>query len=255
MPRLKGFGAVLGDYQIVTNTPSHIQTKEKYKANPDCPDCGGIGWIHPLDELGNVVYSLREPCKAKGCLADSYKAYKQHPDQMQSHGVVQMQTFDNFLLRPGSRDAYKAAQALADGTAKYIWLLIYGGTGNGKTHLCYAITKMLIERGMNSAEMVASAELFSKLRKGVETKEDVLQFYKDVPALIIDDWGVGYGTNFEEARFDELMAYRYEHFMVTVLTTNKELKDLPERVRSRFEDKLRSLIVLNKSGDYRKVAR
>lgn len=233
----------------MTGTQNPTLIKEKYRANPECKVCDGIGWLLP-----NGTFSTPIHCTAKGCMAESYNDYKKHPDQMKSHGVVQMQTFDNFVLSPGCRPAYKAAKDLANGQAPYIWLLIYGGTGNGKTHLCYAMTKTLIERGLN-AEMVASAELFSKIRKGIETKEDVLQHFKDVPALIIDDWGVGYGSEFEKARFDEVMAYRYEHYMVTVMTTNKDLKDIPERVRSRFEDKLMSLIVLNKSSDYRKVAR
>jgi len=251
MPTLPGIGAILGNYQIVTQDiqdPTRI--KEKYSANPGCVRCNGTGWVYIYP--GN--YKEIEHCTAKGCMAESYEKWRKNPERMQSHGVVQVQSFDNFVLSPKNKPAYKAAKSLAYGEAPFIWLLIYGGTGNGKTHLCYAITKTLIERGL-TAKMIASAELFAEIRKGIETKEDVMKHYKDIPALIIDDWGVGYGTEFEKARFDELLAYRYEHYMVTVLTTNKDLPNLPERVRSRFEDKLKSLIIFNEAGDYRKVAR
>ena len=250
--------SVLGNYQIVTTTQTQTNSKERYSANPDCLRCKGIGWL--LD-FGDAV-----PCPEKGCMLESYQAYKKDPANFKARGVIQDQTFDNFIkiYKPvsennktkGNVNAFEACKALANGDAPYIWLLVYGGTGNGKTHLCYATTRAMLSRGME-AEMIASAELFSKIRQGIDSHESdhIIQHYKDIYALVIDDWGVGYGSDFERARFDEIMASRYENARVTVVTTNKDIIEIPERVRSRFEDISRSKIILNMAGDYRKVSR
>ena len=202
-------------------------------------------------DSGDVV-----PCPEKGCMAESYRDYKRDPMNFKSRGVIQDQTFANFVKVQGSANAFNASKSLANGEAPFIWLLIYGGTGNGKSHLCYAMTRLMLLRGMQ-AEMIASAELFSKIRQGIDSHESdqIIKQYKDIYALVSDDWGVGYGSDFEKARFDEIMASRYENARVTVLTTNKDITEIPERVRSRFEDISRSKIILNKSGDYRKVSR
>lgn len=218
--------------------------------------CNGLGWVHPLDSLGNISYANVNHCTENGCMADSYRAYRNGTPFIRSRGVIQNRTFDDFVKRKGTEEAFKHSKALANGDAPFIWLLIYGGTGNGKTHLCYAITQRLLERGVE-AEMIASAELFSKIRQGIEshTSDEAMQHYKDVYALILDDWGVGYGTDFERARFDEIMASRYENYRVTVLTTNKDITEIPERVASRFQDKARAKVCWNKADDYRKVSR
>ena len=103
--------------------------------------------------------------------------------------MIQDQSFENFVKVPGSHKSFDACKALANGDAPFIWLLIYGGTGNGKTHLCYATTKTMLERGVE-AEMIASAELFSKIRQGISNNESdkIIQHYKDMYALVIDDW-------------------------------------------------------------------
>lgn len=167
---------------------------------------------------------------------------------------VQRQTFENFQPMPGTEKAFKAAQSLALGSANFIWLLIYGEPGNGKTHLCNAIVKEVRARGLD-VRMVLAANLFSLLREAIESKKaDVLlRQFKDIFFLAIDDYGVEYGSDWEMAKFDELMTSRYATGKPTVLITNKKLADLPERVRSRFQDKVMSRAIYNSAGDYRQT--
>lgn len=210
-----------------------------------------------MDELGNIVYGKTIPCPEKGCLQDSFNAYQRGDPFIRSRGVTQpSQTFETVVKVPGLTKAFNLAKAIANGDADFIWLLIYGGVGNCKTHLCHAIAKKMIDRGVTT-EMIPAAELFSKLRQAIgENKcDEVSQYYKEIYALVLDDWGVEYGTEFERARFDEIMAARYANARVTVVTTNKDITEIPERVRSRFEDVVMARIVENKAGDYRKVSR
>ena len=210
-----------------------------YKPNPYCSDCKGAGFLHPRYPDGVVNYRGCVPCR---CLLDSI-----HGKQPQL-----LQTFENFNIVPGTEKAFKAAKALAYGEAKFIWLLIHGDPGNGKTHLCNAIVKVTRERGVN-VRMVLAADLFAMLREGIEGHQTDLMMrrYKDIDFLAIDDYGVEYGSDWEAAKFDEIMTSRYATAKPTVLITNKDLKELPERVQSRFMDKVMARAIHNSAGDYR----
>ena len=214
-----------------------------YRPNPNCSVCKGAGFVHPQDG-DKIIFSQVIPCSVPGCLLDSVRG--KQPSE------VQKQTFENFKQITGTEKAFKAAQSLALGSASFIWLLIYGEPGNGKTHLCNAIVKEVRARGLD-VRMVLAADFFSLLREAIESKKaDVLlRQFKDIFFLAIDDYGVEYGTDWESAKFDELMTSRYATGKPTVLITNKKLADLPGRIRSRFQDKVMARAIHNSAGDYR----
>jgi len=143
---------------------------------------------------------------------------------------------------------------LALGSASFIWLLIYGQTGNGKTHLCNAIVREVRDRGLD-VRMILAADLFSLLREAMSNHQTdtLLRKFKDIFFLAIDDYGVEYGSDWELAKFDELMTSRFATAKPTVLITNKELTELPGRIQSRFKDKVMARAVHNSASDFRSV--
>lgn len=214
-----------------------------YRPNPDCPVCKGVGFVHPR-RGEQIVYAEEIPCSAAGCLQDSARH--------SITGEVVRQTFDNFAPVPGTEKALKAAKALASGQADFVWLLIYGRPGNGKTHLCNAIVSAVRDRGLD-VRMVLAADFFSLLREAIKDNktDQLLRRFKDIQFLAIDDYGVEYGSDWEQAKFDELMTSRFATAKPTVLITNKELTELPERIQSRFKDKVMARAIHNSAGDYR----
>ncbi|GAH62140.1 unnamed protein product, partial [marine sediment metagenome] len=64
--------------------------------------------------------------------------------------------------------------------------------------------------------------------------------------------GLQYGTEWEAAKFDELMTSRWAAWKPTVITTNKDISELPDRIRSRFGDKDMSRFILDSAPDFRK---
>ena len=218
-----------------------------YSPDPRCPVCKGAGYLHPVID-GIVQYNQITPCKAEGCLLSRVRGERSQ--------IIQRQTFETFDDSiKGSHKAWKAASTLAYGEASFVWLLIYGRPGNGKTHLCNAMVNVLHDRGAD-VRMVLAADLFSALREAIRDNrtDEILRGYKEVEFLIIDDYGVEYGSDWESSKFDELMTSRYALARPTVLATNKELTQLPERIQSRFQDKDMSRAILNNAPDYRSRA-
>lgn len=183
------------------------------------------------------------------------------PEYQRIQGArAQEQTFDNFRvpLNGGNREARDAARAWTDPRATFIWLLIYGGTGNGKSHLCNAALLALLNRGVQ-ARLTTASTILQSLRAGIQdhTADDRMQSYQQAPVLIIDDLGAGMkhpeekGSEWEWSRIEEIIVWRYENVLPTMATTNLQPSELPERIASRFNDTAMSRIVHNAGGDYR----
>ena len=248
-----------GNYQRHTRQNQNIPTEAGlYVPLPECPVCQGFGKVHPRNLDGSPDYSRTIVCPAPGCMLESTQAYKNREDatnRWQQSGIhSQSQTFDNFKLIKGVKSAFKYASDIALGEANFVWLLIYGGVGNGKTHLCNAIAKASLDRGV-AVIMLNSAGMYSQIKAAMDshTDQELITKFKEVALLIIDDWGVEYGTDWQLAVFDEILDARYWTARATVVTTNKDIAELPARIKSRFSDKKIARVAYNSAPDYRKT--
>jgi DNA replication protein DnaC len=229
-------------------------TGASYRPKADCPVCHGAGFLHPSNEWGTPIYDKVVSCLAPGCYHESHQRFLRGEAYGAQRGVrPAVQTFDNFLLVPGARPAYDAAQALADGKATFIWLLLYGKPGNGKSHLCNAVARRLQERVV-SFKCVKAADIHAEIRRAVQSsqgKDVVLDEYKSVPVLIVDDYGVEAGTDAQDANMEDILVTRYENLMMTMMATNLTWSELPPRIASRFDDRELARRVENAAPDYR----
>jgi len=82
--------------------------------------------------------------------------------------------------------------------------------------------------------------------------DEVFKNYCRAERLILDDVGMGgTGSNWEWGEFEEIICYRYKNELLTVVTTNMDIPQLPDRVVSRFRDKTKARMVKNGADDYR----
>lgn len=224
-----------------------------YKPLFDCPQCKGAGSVHPRNLDSSVDHKQVIPCNHPGCYAESFMAY-QRGEIIQQSGVKGLrQTFENFNAEiPGVKKAYQAAWKMAEGEGDFIWLIIYGGVGNGKTHLLNAIANRVMNRGI-SLKLVMMAELLSELKMAMDSNQTdfKIKVLKEVPYLLIDELGLEYGTDWEKEKIEELLAARWNNGRFTVVATNRDIEELPPRLKSRFQDRHFSKCVLNEAGDYR----
>jgi len=232
-------------------------SEQGYAPDPYCQVCRGLGFLHPLLDGGKHDYSSTIPCPAPGCLRDSLAGYKQGETSLKEKGVSsKAQNFDNFKVTPETKEVYQAFKNLATGEASYQMLLCYGRTGNGKTHLCNALATELNKRGID-ARLYTVADMVGRLKESIaeHTTESVIKQLTTVPALILDDFKVEYNSPWEMEKIENIIDARYREALITVLTTNREQDELPERVVSRFNDLSLSKVVLNNAPDYRRRRR
>lgn len=166
-------------------------------------------------------------------------------------------TFENWKHLHGTEKCYKAFLAMAEGKHQPM-LLMAGGVGNGKTYLCEALAIALYRKGIR-CPVNLWAELRRQLLQAMHRPnprkmnyDDLFESIRKRERLIIDDVGMGSkGTDWEMSELEDIINYRYRENLFTVLTTNRTLEELPERIVSRFFDPEVSEVVINDGIDYR----
>lgn len=167
-------------------------------------------------------------------------------------------TFENFKPVTGAGKALAAFKALASGKTQWKMLLCYGGVGNGKTMLCEATAIELYKRGIRCG-VITMSRLMRMLKHGMRPEplrsyNELLEDFCYRKYLIIDDVGMGgSGSEWEFGQLEEIIVVRYRERLFTILTTNRDLTELPERITSRFFDPDVGRVVLNSASDYRRL--
>jgi len=227
-----------------------------YAPNPNCPVCRGAGIVHPLFDDGKVDYGSVVSCNAKGCLADQRKTYQATEAYLKEKGISKFSTFAEFKPVLGAEATLAAFMDIAFNEGASPLLFVYGTTGNGKTHLCEATLIELLKRGVD-CRLWTVPDLVSKLHQSIpeNTTEMLMNSLKVISALIMDEWGQNYGSDWEEQKLEEIVIARERAELITIITSNLEPDKLPERIASRFRDKYNAKMIDNKAPDYRPLKR
>ncbi len=154
--------------------------------------------------------------------------------------------FSTFVEGKSNQFAKAAATAVAKtpGRTSFNPLVLYGGTGLGKTHLVQAIGNEAIKNNSVKSLVYLSSDTFtldfiSSIQQNKST--DFSKYYRDVDMLLIDDIQFFQGKESTQEQFFHIFNSLYQHHKQIVLTTDKnpmELKGLQERMISRFKSGL-----------------
>ena len=167
---------------------------------------------------------------------------KAEPEPVLSDGSYEY-TFDNFIVGPSNKFAHAAALAVATQptSRNYNPLLIYGGSGLGKTHLLTAIRTEIARANPNARiTYVRSEVITNELIAAISNKttEAFREKYRSADVLLVDDIQFIGGKESTQEEFFHTFNALYQDNKQIVLTSDrppKEIKTLEDRLRSRFE--------------------
>jgi chromosomal replication initiator protein len=151
--------------------------------------------------------------------------------------------FDNFIVGDGTRFAHAAASAVADspGSTNYNPLIIYGGTGLGKTHLIQAIGNKVRQVRPNLKVYYTSSESFTSHFIASIQQNNAIEFssfYRSCDILLIDDIQFFNNKGKTQEEFFHTFNELHQKDKQIVLTSDRpiaELGFLEERLVSRFQ--------------------
>ncbi len=152
-------------------------------------------------------------------------------------------TFERFVVGDGNRMAHAAAMAVAEAPGKTTFnpLVIYGGTGLGKTHLLQAIGHFAQTEGTaDNAVYLTSEEFSTQYIDYVIHRKDSAGFYKKfttVDLLLIDDiqfLSGKPGTQKEFCRIFNKMLMDRKQIILSSDRPPDKIPDMMEHVISRF---------------------
>jgi len=154
-------------------------------------------------------------------------------------------TFDTYVVGEINNYAFNAATAVAKnpGNSKiYNPLLIYGGTGLGKTHLMQAIGHHIYENSDLKILYITGEgfmrEFVDVVGLGQKNKDAFAKKYRNVDALLIDDIHTisAQATSTQDELFYtfEALSNKKKQMVFTCDRPITELKGMADRLKSRF---------------------
>ncbi len=200
------------------------------------------------DDISNIIYSVKREIPK----FDNY--YKIASEQQRViNNLNPKSKFSNFVVGKNNELAKAACLAIVEhpGTV-YNPLLIYGGSGLGKTHLMQAVGNAILERDPSKRVLYSSSENFSNeyissLRAGhmsnqIQNVQNFRDKFRTLDILLIDDiqffervFGQGSGS-VEEEFFHTFNALQEQGKQIIMSSDRlpKEIKNLSSRLESRF---------------------
>lgn len=121
-------------------------------------------------------------------------------------------------------------------------LLLLGDVGTGKTMLASGIIEALIDKW--ECRLIEVSELFREVKSTYSkeselTEKDVIQYFSEVPLLIIDEIGVQFNSDAEKLIIADVINGRYKNMLPTVLISNLDNLGVEDVIGKRPMDRLR----------------
>jgi chromosomal replication initiator protein len=170
------------------------------------------------------------------------RAPRDAPAPAAATGLSTRYTFDTFVVGNSNQFAQAACQAVAELPSKaYNPLFLYGGVGLGKTHLLHAVGHQIARLYPTLRLLYLSTERFTnELINAIryDRTTDFRAKYRNIDLLLIDDIQFISGKERTQEEFFHTFNDLYEAHRQIVVSSDsapKEIPDIEERLRSRFE--------------------
>ncbi|MDP2815757.1 MAG: chromosomal replication initiator protein DnaA, partial [Rectinemataceae bacterium] len=224
---------------------SHADTTHSRAASTEIPEPEHIAILRRMSESSPLAEENHEPVPETGtpAKAQGRSHSKENTGPRERHYQLRQDYgFENFVVGVNNSFAYNAALAISTNLGtKYNPFLIYGGVGLGKTHLMQSIGNRVWQTMPKARIICITAEEFTN--EFIQTIHDKSTHafknkYRYVDVLLVDD--IHFLQNkpgVQEELFHTFNAL-YDGNKQMVFTCDRpvsELKNLSDRLRSRFE--------------------
>ena len=176
--------------------------------------------------------------------------------------LLREMTFENFDYRglhlprdqrQNLAEAHRVARDFAENPEG--WLVLTGTCGCGKTHLAAAIANYQRKRGQ-PVLFVVVPDLLDHLRSTFSPEsrvayDELFEQVRQAPLLVLDDFGSQTSSPWAQEKLYQVINYRYNARLATVITTNLELERIEGRFSSRMLDPRVSNVFAIIAPDYR----
>lgn len=197
------------------------------------------------------------------------EAYRKQQARIQrllgSSGIkkrFQQRRFENFRSdTPARRKAYNIAKEYADTFDRHradgTGLYIEGTNGTGKTHLAAAIAMQLITERKIPVICKTAGDLLLDIKSAFDkegtSEAQVLDIYKKVELLVIDDLGKEQCTDWSISTLYSILNDRYEEMRPTIITTNYNSDDLVRALTPKGCDNLKVVAIISRLREVSQV--
>ncbi len=254
---------VLDDLNMENATPwarEKVEQLFQYRFNSSLPTV--ITSDVPAETQGERLYKYlcdEDFCRIFTIIAVAGAEMDRSPLQLE---MIKKMTFDSFDCqrmnlsleqRQNLRTAFQLAKDFAANPEG--WLIFQGLNGCGKTHLAAAIANYQLAKG-TSVFFIEVPDLLDHLRStfGAESKVSYDKFFekiKTAPLLVLDDFGQQSTTPWAQEKLYQLVNYRYNAMLPTIITMCASLEEIEVRCSSRMVDPRLSLVFNITAPDYR----
>lgn len=151
-------------------------------------------------------------------------------------------TFENFVVGDFNELVHAAALAVSENPGlTYNPLVIYGGTGLGKTHIMQAIGNKITKESKKKVKYVSSNELISKMVEELNSRgnaDNLKNRLSSIDVLILDNIQFLCGKPKTQEEFYNILDYLYKENKQIILSSDRPPRDLPvldEKIGIGFE--------------------
>lgn len=203
----------------------------------NCPKCSDTGY----DDNAMMCECFSQLCG------------KLEADEMNRHSQLELSSFDTFNLSYYKGTDYSIMREhlyylkgyAENFTPQSNSILLFGGTGLGKTHLSLAVANKVLEKGY-SVVYDSSINILHEMEKEHFSREhnsEMTDLVMQTDLLILDDLGTEHTTPFYSSTIYNIINTRLNRKKATIISTNLDYYGISKKYEERVKSRLTTMYV------------